>query len=177
MGDLETAHTLSKEANSQQKWRQLASLATQKGKLRLAQECLHQAQDFEGLLLLATSTGNASMLEKLGNAANETGKNNISFLSKFLLGNVDECLDILIKTDRIPEAAFFARSYAPSKISSVVKIWKEKLSAVSEKAGQSLADPEQYENLFPGYQESLKTEQILREKSKTRIPASLFPTL
>lgn len=54
LGDLVTAHSLAKEANSHQKWRQLASLATQKGKLCLAQECLHQAQDFGGLLLLAT---------------------------------------------------------------------------------------------------------------------------
>lgn len=177
LGNLDTALTLAKEANSQQKWRQLATLATQKGKLQLAQECLHQAQDFGGLLLLATSTGNANMIEKLGNAANETGKNNIAFLSKFLLGDVDECLEILIKTDRIPEAAFFARAYAPSKISSIVKIWKEKLSAVSEKAGQSLADPEQYENLFPGYREAIKVEQFLKEKSRKKIPASAFPSL
>ncbi|XP_011633991.1 coatomer subunit beta' isoform X2 [Pogonomyrmex barbatus] len=177
LGNLATAHTLAKEANSQQKWRQLASLATQKGKLCLAQECLHQAQDFGGLLLLATSTGNADMIQKLGTVADETGKNNISFLSNFILGDVDKCLDILIKTDRIPEAAFFARTYAPSKISSIIKLWKEKLSAVSEKAGQSLADPEQYENLFPGYREALKVEKFLREESKKKIPASAFPTV
>ncbi|XP_066601318.1 coatomer subunit beta'-like [Prorops nasuta] len=174
LGDLATAHTLAKEASSQQKWRQLASLATQKGKLCLAQECLHQAQDFGGLLLLATSTGNANMIEKLGTDADETGKNNISFLSSFLLGDVDKCLDILVKTDRIPEAAFFARTYAPSKISYIVKLWKEKLSTVSEKAGQSLADPEQYENLFPGYREALRAEQFLREENKRKIPASSF---
>ena len=38
----------------------------------------------------------------LGAVAEETGKNNISFLSHFILGDVDKCLDILIKTDRIP---------------------------------------------------------------------------
>jgi len=177
LGNLATAHTLAKEANSQQKWRQLASLATQKGKLCLAQECLHQAQDFGGLLLLATSTGNSDMIQKLGAVADDTGKNNISFLSNFILGDVDKCLDILIKTDRIPEAAFFARTYAPSKISAIIKLWKEKLSAVSEKAGQSLADPEQYENLFPGYREALKVEKFLREESKKKIPASAFPTV
>jgi coatomer subunit beta' len=65
--DLDTAHELAKEAKCQQKWRQLASLATQQGKLHLVQECLHKAEDFAGLLLLATSTGNADMVEKLGN--------------------------------------------------------------------------------------------------------------
>jgi len=177
LGNLATAHVLAKEANSQLKWRQLASLATQKGKLYLAQECLHQAQDFGGLLLLATSTGNANMIQKLGAVADETGKNNISFLSNFVLGDVDKCIDVLIKTDRIPEAAFFARTYAPSKISSIIKLWKEKLSAVSEKAGQSLADPEQYENLFPGYREALKVEKFLREDSKKNIRASAFPSV
>lgn len=177
LGDLKTAHSLAKEANSQQKWRQLASLATQKGKLCLAQDCLHQAQDFGGLLLLATSTGNASMIEKLGADADDMGKNNISFLSNFILGDIDKCIEILLKTNKIPEAAFFARTYAPSKISSIVQLWKEKLSAVSEKAGQSLADPEQYENLFPGYREALKVEQFLREENKKKIPASAFPTI
>ncbi|XP_024220566.1 coatomer subunit beta' isoform X1 [Bombus impatiens] len=177
LGDLVTAHSLAKEANSQQKWRQLASLATQKGKLCLAQECLHQAQDFGGLLLLATSTGNANMIQKLGSDANDMGKNNISFLSYFILGDLDKCQEILLKTDRTPEAAFFARTYAPSKVSSIVKLWKEKLSSVSKKAGQSLADPEQYENLFPGYREALKVEQFLREESKKKVPASAFPTM
>lgn len=177
LGDLKIAHELAKEANSQQKWRQLATLATQKGQLRLAQDCLHNAQDFAGLLLLATSTGNRDMIEKLGSAADDTGMNNISFLSYFLLGDVDKCLDILVQTDRIPEAAFFARAYAPSKISHVVKLWKEKLSEVSEKAGQSLADPEQYENLFPGYRESLEVEKFLRQDDKKKIPASEFPNL
>jgi len=64
--DLETAHELAKEANSQQKWRQLASLATQKGNFDLVQECLHKAEDHAGLLLLATSTGNIDMVGKLG---------------------------------------------------------------------------------------------------------------
>lgn len=91
------------------------------------------------------------------------------------MGDIDKCLDILIKTDRLPEAAFFARTYVPSRISSVVKLWKEKLSAVNEKAGQSLADPEQYENLFPGYRESLEVEKFMREKSKKRISASDYP--
>jgi coatomer subunit beta' len=32
-------------------------LATTRGELDLAQECLHHAQDYGGLLLLATSSG------------------------------------------------------------------------------------------------------------------------
>lgn len=116
-------------------------------------------------------------LFQLATSSDDSGKNNISFLSFFLLGDIDKCLEILVKTDRIPEAAFFARTYAPSKISSIVELWKEKLAAVSEKAGQSLADPEKYENLFPGYRESLEVEKYMREQYKIKIPASEYPNL
>lgn len=63
LGELGVATTLAREACSTQKWRQLAELATSKGELNLALECLHQAQDYGGLLLLATSSGelNASV--------------------------------------------------------------------------------------------------------------------
>ncbi|KAG8252323.1 Coatomer subunit beta', variant 2 [Homalodisca vitripennis] len=174
LGELEVATTLAREAGHTQKWRQLAELATTKGELGLAQECLHQAQDFGGLLLLATSAGNADMVRKLGDSAESTGKNNIAFLSFLLLGELDKCLQILIDTDRLPEAAFFARTYLPSQISRVVGLWRESLSKVSEKAGQSLADPKDYENLFPGLTEAFKTEQYLEPERRSQLPASAY---
>jgi hypothetical protein len=51
-------------------------------------------------------------------------------------------------------------------------LWKESLSKISEKAAQSLADPVQYENLFPDYGDSLKAEQFMQAESKLKIPAS-----
>ena len=71
---------------SEQKWKQLAELATSKCEFSLAQECLHQALDFGGLLLLASSAGNASMVNKLGETAEKAGQNNVAFLSYFVLG-------------------------------------------------------------------------------------------
>ncbi|PNF39618.1 Coatomer subunit beta' [Cryptotermes secundus] len=177
LGELQTAHSLALEAASQQKWRQLAELATTRGELDLAQECLHHAQDYGGLLLLATSSGDAEMVKKLGETADSTGKNNVAFLSYFLLGDVHRCLEILINTDRLPEAAFFARSYIPSRISEVVALWRESLSRLNEKAGQSLADPKDYENLFPGYAEALKTEQFLKSERQQLLPASEYPNI
>ena len=53
----QTARELAAEANSEQKWKQLAELATSKSQFELAQECLHKANDYGGLLLLATSSG------------------------------------------------------------------------------------------------------------------------
>ena len=57
LGDMKTAYELAVEAGSEQKWKQLAELATAESNFLLAQECLHKAQDFGGLLLLAPSSG------------------------------------------------------------------------------------------------------------------------
>merc|ERR1719323_2312653 len=174
LGDLDTGHSLARESGSEQKWKQLAELATRQAKFELAQQCLHEAQDHGGLLLLATAAGNGDMVAKLGHQAEQAGKHNVSFLSYFMLGDLDKCLQILLDSNRIPEAAFFARTYLPSEISRIVEMWKEQLSKVNEKAGQSLADPKDYPNLFLDYNSSLEAQQMLaRERSKV-IPAAHF---
>ena len=58
MGELDTAYELAKESASEQKWKQLAELATSWAKFDLAQQCLREAKDHGGLLLLATAAGN-----------------------------------------------------------------------------------------------------------------------
>jgi len=172
LGDLDTAYTLAKESGSEQKWKQLAELATSQAKFPLAQQCLHEAQDHGGLLLLATAAGNAEMVGKLGASAGESGKNNVSFLSYFLLGDLEKCLDILLSSNRVPEAAFFARTYLPSEVPRVVALWRVQLGKVNEKAGQSLADPADYPNLFPDYQAGLAAQQMLAKERATVIPAA-----
>ena len=174
LGDLKIAYDLATEAQSEEKWKQLADLATAKSQFVLAQECLHRAQDFGGLLLLATSSGNADMVGKLGETASEAGKNNVAFLSHFILGDLERCLDVLIESGRLPEAAFFARTYLPSQVSKVLPQWKEQLAKVSEKAGQSLADPVEYTNLFPNFNKSLEAEQMLGKERKRKMPASMY---
>lgn len=166
IGDLNTAIQLAREMENPQKWSHLADVATKQNKFDLVKECLEKANDFGGLLLLATSSGNADMVRSLGQMGSEHGKHNISFLSMFLLGDLEKCLDILINTNRLPEAAFFARTYIPSKISHVVQLWRTELAKINEKAGQSLADPAQYENLFPGLHDVLKTEQFLSKQNR-----------
>merc|ERR1711997_44641 len=174
LSDLKTARELAAEANSEQKWKQLAELATSKSQFELAQECLHKANDYGGLLLLATSSGNADMVKTLGETASSADKNNVAFLSNFLLGNLEDCLDTLIKSGRLPEAAFFARTYLPSEVSRVLPLWKAELAKVSEKAGQSLADPENYQNLFPNFAESLEAQKNLERERKRTVAASIF---
>lgn len=43
----------------------------------------------------------------------QRGQNNLAFATLFQLGDAKACVDLLAKTQRIPEAALFARTYAP----------------------------------------------------------------
>lgn len=166
LSDTKIAYQLALEAQNEHKWKQLAELAISLGQFDLAQQCLHNAQDFAGLLLLATSSGNASMVAKLAESAKQKSINNVAFLSNFILGNSQKALEVLIETNRLPEAAFFARTYLPSQVSRVIKLWKENVTSKtrSEKSAQALADPSEYENLFPNFDDSLKAEKFLEEK-------------
>lgn len=40
----------------------------------------------------------------------------MQFMANFLVGKLDECAQVLVGADRVPEAAFFARTYLPSKV-------------------------------------------------------------
>ncbi|CAG9808919.1 unnamed protein product [Chironomus riparius] len=173
IGDLTKALQLARESDSPQKWSQLAEIATTQNKMELVKECLLKANDLGGLLLLASSSGDEDMLHSLKDSAMSQGKYNVAFMSMMLLNKLDECLDVLIETNRIPEAAMFARTYLPDKVSHVLGLWKTELGKINEKAGQSLADPTQYENLFPGFQDSLKTQQFLAQQPSL-LPANYF---
>ncbi|KAK7070650.1 Coatomer subunit beta' [Halocaridina rubra] len=168
LGELEVCHQLAAEAGSEHKWQLVADLAQQQGDLQTAQTCLLRAHDYPGLLLQATATGNAGLIKEVGSEAEGQGRNNVAFLSYFLTGNMKECLELLIKTNRVPEAAFFARTYLPGEMSRVVGLWKK---SAGEKIGQSLADPAQYDNLFPGFRDAVKTQQFLEKQTKP-IPAA-----
>lgn len=64
----------------------MAELAIQKCEFALAQECLYRAQDYAGLLLLASCSGDAETMEKLAIDASKNGKYNVAFLAFFSLG-------------------------------------------------------------------------------------------
>lgn len=56
----------------------------------------------------------------------------------------------------------------PGEMSRVVGLWK---TAAGEKIGQSLADPAQYDNLFPGLKDAVKSQQYIQQQTKP-IPAA-----
>jgi hypothetical protein len=59
----------------------------------------------------------------------------------------------------------------------VVGLWRESLAKVNTKAAQSLADPTEYQNLFPGLEEAFKTEQFLSPQRQRVIPAQAYSSL
>ena len=66
---------------------------------------------------------------------------------------------------------------ATTMATRVVGLWKGSLVQKNPKAAQSLADPTEYENLFPGLTDSFKTQQFLKKERETIVPASQFLSL
>ncbi|RUS79130.1 hypothetical protein EGW08_013108 [Elysia chlorotica] len=165
--DLTTAHAVAKQQGAPLKWKQLSDLALKTSQLDLALECLHASQDFGGLLLLATSIGNRAMLDGVELAAAAAGQTNVAFTANFVLGRCDKCLQILLDTNRLPEAALFARTYVPSQVPRVVSLWRERLSTIHRRLGAAIASPAETENMFPEMLQSLKTERFLASQGQT----------
>ncbi|XP_058192422.1 coatomer subunit beta'-3 isoform X1 [Rhododendron vialii] len=174
LGKLDVAKEIATGAHSESKWKQLGELAMSTGMLEMAEDCLKNAMDLSGLLLLYSSLGDAEGISKLACLATEHGKNNVAFLCLFMLGKLEECLQLLVDSNRIPEAALMARSYLPSKVSEIVAIWRKDLNKVNPKAAESLADPEEYPNLFEDWQVALAVESKVAETRGTYPPAEEY---
>ena len=59
----------------------------------------------------------------------------------------------------------------------MVTLWKEDLGKTNSKAAQSLADPMQYENLFPELKQALEAEKALKSERESLFPAAHFSSL
>ena len=158
----------------QNKWRRVGDLALGSGDVELARHCAEKSGDMSGLLLLYSCAGDREGMLKLGNMARKVGRSNVAFIALFVTGQVEACIDLLLENERIPEAAFFARTYMPSRISDVLEIWKSDLSKINEKAAEALADPAKYSNLFPDLEWALKVEDVFKERRDNLIPATSF---
>eukprot|EP00591_Stephanopyxis_turris_P006839 CAMPEP_0195518382 /NCGR_PEP_ID=MMETSP0794_2-20130614/12763_1 /TAXON_ID=515487 /ORGANISM="Stephanopyxis turris, Strain CCMP 815" /LENGTH=947 /DNA_ID=CAMNT_0040647331 /DNA_START=62 /DNA_END=2905 /DNA_ORIENTATION=+ len=188
LDQIETAHELLQETpeedkdttDTMAKWKRLSDVALKISDFDLCEAASIASSDFSGLLLLYSATGNLDGMEKLAVMANEGGKTNVAFISNLLTGKVEECIELLLANKRVPEAAFFARTYLPSRVNEIVSMWKEDLSKVSESASKSLADPASNPELFPDSDIALQVEQMfIAQRDATVgscIPASDYPT-
>lgn len=86
-----------------------------------------------------------------------SGATNIAFACALQLGETTECVDLLLSSDRAPEAALFARTYAPSQVPRAVTAWKKDLEK-RPKLATAIANPLEDPNEFEGWEESLARE-------------------
>ncbi|KAI7849632.1 coatomer WD associated region-domain-containing protein [Circinella umbellata] len=160
LGKLDIATEIARELDNESRWRNLSDVALSNWKFDLAEECLQKSKDLSGLLLFYTASGNRTGVREVADQALAQGKNNIAFSALFELGAIEELIELLIKTERLPEAAMLARTYAPDKMSSIVKLWKEDLEKKNrKKTAESLADPAEYANLFNEIQKTDNTAE------------------
>ncbi|CAG8633961.1 19563_t:CDS:10, partial [Racocetra fulgida] len=143
LNKLDVAVEIAREVGTDAKWKAIGDSALS------AWKCLKKAKDISGLLLLYTASGNSQGIKELAETA-----------------------DLLIKTDRIPEAAMFARTYLPR----VVKLWRESLEKQNKKkAAEALADPADYENLFSDFKHALIAEELAKKTRNNVVPAISYP--
>lgn len=173
LGRLDLATDIARQFPSELKWRQLADLATVKGKFSLAEECLKESKDFSGLLTLYSARSDKKALLNLSDEAAGSHKLNVAFLAAYMCGDLDRCLDILIQSERIPEAAIFARTYVPSRVTPVVEMWRAGLrKSGSIRIADALADPSSHPHLFPGMEDSIAGEKAAKTLAQRRVNLS-----
>ena len=121
------AYEIAEEQTNVDKWKKVGDLALLAGEFELAEKCFTKASDYNSLLLFYSSYGDVSGLSSLITEATQSGKYNVAFQAAYLLGDPDKCLQILTKSKKMAEAAFFARGYVPSKVKDVLGKWEDVL--------------------------------------------------
>ncbi|KAI6042200.1 WD40-repeat-containing domain protein [Pisolithus marmoratus] len=156
LDDLDVATDITRsvpEAEAESKWKALGDRALAVWRFDLAKEAFEKAGDLSSLMLLLLAVGNRDGLRKVGSLAEQKGANNLAFATFFQLGDTQACVDLLVKTNRAPEAALFARTYAPSQ-------WRTELRTKNKpKIAASISHPSEHAELFEeGWQDVLSRE-------------------
>lgn len=165
LNNLPIALEIAREANVEHRWKTVGDAALAAWELALAEECFAHAKDLGSLLLVYTSTGNAEGLRNLTAQANDAGAHNIAFSCLWQLADVDGCIELLVRTNRLAEAVLFAQTYKPSRAAELVQTWKAGLEKGGKgKVARMIGVPphgegEGDEELFPGWDEYLRFER------------------
>ena len=164
LNNLPIALEIAREADVEHRWKTVGDAALAAWDLALAEKCFSNAKDMGSLLLLHTATNNVDGLRQLTAQADLAGSHNISFSCLWYLGDVDACIDLLVRTNRTAEAVLFAQTYKPSRCGEVVARWKEGLEKgskgkVSRMLGVPPWDGEGDGDLFPEWDEFLRLER------------------
>ena len=157
-GALDVATGLAEAKATPAKWRALADAALAAGDLPAAGRALAAGGDHAGRLLVAAALGDGAELAAVADAAAADGASNVAFAARLALGDAAGCVAALRAAGRAPEAALLARGRAPSALGPALADWRAGLGAVNPRAAEALADPGEYPNLFPGWEEALAAE-------------------
>ncbi|KAG5948270.1 hypothetical protein E4U53_006326 [Claviceps sorghi] len=160
LNQLDTALELARAADVEHKWKTVGDSALAAWDVALAAECFTHANDLGSLLLLHSSTGDRDGLKTLAKQAEEANAHNIAFSSSWLLGDIDNCAEILKKTGRLAEAVFFSQTYKPSLTASLVKDWKDNLEKSKKgRVAKLIGVPGDDDALFPEWDAWLQAER------------------
>lgn len=132
LGLLKEALELAKTAGKVAYWKQVGDLALTKGYFDIAEKCFQEAKDLSSLFLLYTATSDRDGLKKLQEIASKEGITNLAFLANYLLNDKETCINCLLMDKKIPEAAIFATSYCPSKLSPLIEQWNKIISETNK---------------------------------------------
>ncbi|KAJ5915903.1 COPI vesicle coat beta' subunit [Penicillium verhagenii] len=168
LNDLETALQITRDAKveNSHRWKLLGDKSMESWNLALAEECFVNSKDLGSLLLLHTASNNRAGLRALVAQASESGLHNVAFSALWSLGDIDGGIELLVQTNRIAEAVFFAQTYKPSCAPALVVQWKESLdtsgkSKVARLIGVPPGAPNVVstdDDLFPEWDEYIRLE-------------------
>ena len=164
LGDLQQATEIAREQDTEHKWKTVGDAALTSWDVKLAQECFVKAKDLGSLLLVYSATSDEAGLRELAQLAEAATTNNIAFSALWQIGDVDACIELLTKTNRLAEAVLFSQTYKPSGTAALVKKWKASLEKenkvkVARLLGAPPADGEGDNEMFPEWDEYLRLEK------------------
>lgn len=164
LGDLEQAVEIAREQETEHKWKTVGDAALAGWDVKLAQECFVKAKDLGSLLLLYSATSDADGLRELTSLAEAATANNVAFSALWQIGDIQACIDLLVKTNRLAEAVLFSQTYKPSTTAGLVKQWKTSLekdnkTKVARLLGAPPENGEGDDEMFPEWEEYLRLEK------------------
>ena len=124
---LSEAYDIAKTSKNSEKFKMVSDLAIELGEFSFAEKTMKEGHDWNGLLLYYSSIQDRKKLNEFAEESKKAGMFNVSFSSYFQLNNYNECLNILLDSKRLPEAAVFARTYIPSKVDEVIELWNKQI--------------------------------------------------
>ncbi|KAJ3991040.1 coatomer protein [Lentinula boryana] len=163
------------------KWKALGDRALAAWRFDLAKECFENAGDLGALMLLLMSMGvqGEDELLKLAERAEKEGQNNLAWVIWWSTGEKERCVELLMKTERVSEAAMFARTYVPSLVPKTVLTWQADLKSKGRpKIAEMIANSDLNPELFgEGWSTVLEKEKEHVSGSAVVTPQTDSPVL